>query len=69
MYIERERDVLSNETAPEEFAKCMGLDVWDTFNLPTNIVDFRRFDSSTILNLRDEIPRPIGISWGFSWKV
>ena len=31
-----------------------------TPNLPTSIVDFRGFDSSTILNLRGEIPRPIG---------
>ena len=31
-------------------------------NLPTNIVDFRGFDSSTILDLRGGIPRPIGIS-------
>ena len=31
-----------------------------TPNLPTNIVDFRRFDSSTILMLRGEIFRPIG---------
>ena len=29
-------------------------------NLPTNIVDFRGFYSSTILNLRGGIPRPIG---------
>ena len=33
-----------------------------TPNLPTNIVDFRGFDSSRILNLRGEIPRPIGDS-------
>ena len=29
-------------------------------NLPTNIVDFRGFDSSTILILRGGIPRPLG---------
>ena len=29
-------------------------------NPPTNIVDFREFDSSIILFLRDGIPRPIG---------
>ena len=29
-------------------------------NLPTNIVDFRGFDSSTILIWRGGIPRPIG---------
>ena len=29
-------------------------------NLPTNIVDFRGFDSSTILDLRGEITRPKG---------
>ena len=29
-------------------------------NLPTNIVDFRGFDSCTILNFRGENPRPIG---------
>ena len=33
-----------------------------TPNLPTNIVDFRGFDSSIILILRGGIPRPIGIS-------
>ena len=33
-----------------------------TPNLPTNIVDFRGFDSSTILILRGGILRPIGIS-------
>ena len=32
----------------------------DTPKLPTNIVDFGGFDSSTILNSRGEIPRPIG---------
>ena len=31
-----------------------------TPNLCTNIMDFRGFDSSTILNLRGGIPRPIG---------
>ena len=31
-----------------------------TPNLPTNIVDFRGFDSSTILNLRADITRSIG---------
>ena len=31
-----------------------------TPNLPTNIVNFRGFDSSMILNLRGEIPRPTG---------
>ena len=31
-------------------------------NPPTNIVDFRGFDSSTILILRGGIPRPIVIS-------
>ena len=31
-----------------------------TPNLPTNIVDFRGFDSSTILIYRGGIPRPIG---------
>ena len=31
-----------------------------TADLPTNIMDFRRFDSSTILSLRGGIPRPIG---------
>ena len=31
-------------------------------NLPTNIVDFRGFDSSTILISRGGIPRPVGIS-------
>ena len=31
-----------------------------TPNLPTNIVDFGGFDSSIILNLRGEIPRPTG---------
>ena len=29
-------------------------------NLPTKILDFRGFDSSTILILRGEIPRSIG---------
>ena len=29
-------------------------------NLPTNIVGFRGFDSSMILNFRGGIPRPIG---------
>ena len=29
-------------------------------NLPTNIVDFRGSDSSIILIVRGEIPRPIG---------
>ena len=33
-----------------------------TANLPTNIVDFRGFDSSTILIIRGGIPRPKGIS-------
>ena len=33
-----------------------------TPNLPNNIVDFRGFDSSTILVLRGGIPRPIGDS-------
>ena len=33
-----------------------------TPNLPTNIVHFGGFDSSTILILRGGIPRPIGIS-------
>ena len=32
----------------------------DTANLPSNIVGFRGFDSSIILILRGEIPRPIG---------
>ena len=32
-------------------------------NLPTNIVGFGRFDSSTILIPRGGIPMPIGISW------
>ena len=32
----------------------------DSPNLPTNIVDFRGFDSSTILNMRGGVPRPIG---------
>ena len=31
-----------------------------TPNLPTNIVDFREFDSSIILNSRGGIPRPVG---------
>ena len=31
-----------------------------TPNLPTSIVGFRGFDSSTILNLGGEIPRPTG---------
>ena len=31
-----------------------------TANLPTNIMDFRGFDSSMILILRGGIPRPIG---------
>ena len=31
-----------------------------TPNLPTNIMDFRGFDSSVILILRGGIPRPIG---------
>ena len=31
-----------------------------TPNLPADMVDFRGFDSSTILNFRGEIPRPIG---------
>ena len=35
-------------------------DVTTTPNLPTTIVDFRGFDSSIILSLRGEIPRPIG---------
>ena len=34
---------------------------FNTPNLPTNIVDFRGFDSSIILNLRGGIRRPIGI--------
>ena len=33
-----------------------------TPNLPTSIVGFGGFDSSTILILRGGIPRPIGIS-------
>ena len=33
----------------------------DTPNLPTNIVGFRGFDSSTILSVRGGIPRPVGI--------
>ena len=33
-----------------------------TPNLPTNIVDFRGFDSSIILILRGGFPRPIGYS-------
>ena len=33
-----------------------------TPNLPTNIVDFRGFDSSIMLCLRGGILRPIGIS-------
>ena len=41
-------------------ARTMRLTVSVTPNLPTNIVGFRRFDSSIILNLRDGIPRPIG---------
>ena len=32
----------------------------NTPNLPTNIVGFREFDSSVILNQRGGIPRPIG---------
>ena len=32
-----------------------------TPNLPANMVDFRGFDSSTILNFKGGIPRPIGI--------
>ena len=40
-----------------------------TPNLHTNIVDFRGFDSSTILSLGGGIPRPIGISLGFPRKV
>ena len=32
----------------------------NTANPPTNIVDFRGFDSSIILILRGGIPRPIG---------
>ena len=39
-----------------------GLDIGFTPNLPTNIVDFRGFDSSIISILRGGIPRPIGIS-------
>ena len=31
-------------------------------NLPTNIVDFRGFDSSIMFILRDGIPRPVGDS-------
>ena len=31
-----------------------------TANLPTNIVDFRGFDSNIMLILRVGIPRPIG---------
>ena len=34
--------------------------VSNTPDLPTNISDFRGFDSSTTLNLRGEIPRPKG---------
>ena len=34
--------------------------IYTTPNLPTNMVDFRGFYSSTILKLRGEIPRPIG---------
>ena len=40
-----------------------------TPSLPTNIVDFRGFDASIILNLRGGIPRHIGISKGFPRKV
>ena len=36
------------------------LDVATTANLPTNIMGFRGFDSSIILNLRGGILRPIG---------
>ena len=34
--------------------------IYDMANLPTNIMDFRGFDSSRILILRGVIPRPIG---------
>ena len=43
-------------------------------NLPANIMDFRGFDLSIILNLRGGIPRPIGKSLGrfessnLSWR-
>ena len=47
IYIERERCI------------CVQ-DVSDTANLPTNIVDFRGFDSSIISILRDGILRPLG---------
>ena len=36
-----------------------------TPNLPTDIVDFRGFDSSTILDLRGEIPKPRGFPGKF----
>ena len=36
------------------------LDIRDTANLLTNIMDFRGFDSSIILSLNCSIPRPIG---------
>ena len=39
-----------------------------TPNLPTNIVDFRGFDSSTILISRGGIPRPLGIPRDFPGK-
>ena len=42
---------------------------YHTLNPPINIVDFRGLDSSIILILRGGIPRPIGISQGFSQKV
>ena len=34
--------------------------LWPAPNLPTKILDFRGFDSSTILILRGGIARPIG---------
>ena len=39
---------------------CSAAWIWFTANLRTNIRDFRGFDSSTILILKGEIPRPKG---------
>ena len=48
----------SSERAKEAWLR----ELMHTPNLLTNIVDFRGFDSSTILIIRGGIPRPMGIS-------
>ena len=42
------------------YDECLTTFMFNTPNLPSNIVDFRGFDSSTILLLRGGILRPMG---------